>query len=64
MRLFLRVFGSDGNVRGGRRAITAEVITAEVITAEVTAVEAITVEAVTTEAIPSVRSKMIGGDRR
>ncbi|MGW6775395.1 hypothetical protein ACWGBX_33935 [Streptomyces sp. NPDC055037] len=59
MRLFLRVFGSDGNVRGGRRAITAEVITAEVIT-----VEAITVEAVTTEAIPSVRSKMIGGDRR
>ncbi|MEU0276949.1 hypothetical protein [Streptomyces sp. NPDC006195] len=58
MRLFLRVFGSDGNVRGGRRAITAEVITAEV-----TAVEAITVEAVTTEAIPSVRSKMIGGDR-
>ncbi|MFJ2673728.1 hypothetical protein [Streptomyces sp. NPDC087525] len=59
MRLFLRVFGSDGNVRGGRRAITAEVITAEVTT-----VEAITVEAVTTEAIPSVRSKMIGGDRR
>ncbi|MFD3916506.1 hypothetical protein [Streptomyces sp. NPDC058603] len=59
MRLFLRVFGSDGNVRGGRRAITAEVITAEV-----TAVEAITVEAVTTEAIPSVRSKVIGGDRR
>ncbi|MFD8916519.1 hypothetical protein ACFV0Y_01725 [Streptomyces sp. NPDC059569] len=59
MRLFLRVFGSDGNVRGGRRAITAEVITAEVIT-----VEAITVEAITTEAIPSVRSKMIGGDRR
>ncbi|MFJ1574974.1 hypothetical protein [Streptomyces sp. NPDC088182] len=59
MRLFLRVFGSDGNVRGGRRAITAEVITAEV-----TAVEAITAEAVTTEAIPSVRSKMIGGDRR
>ncbi|MFJ5109522.1 hypothetical protein ACIQAD_02510 [Streptomyces sp. NPDC088551] len=59
MRLFLRVFGSDGNVRGGRRAITADVITADVIT-----VEAITVEAVTTEAIPSVRSKMIGGDRR
>ncbi|WP_411112797.1 hypothetical protein [Streptomyces sp. 029-5] len=59
MRLFLRVFGSDGNVRGGRRAITAEVITVEAIT-----VEAITVEAVTTEAIPSVRSKMIGGDRR
>ncbi|MFJ9208576.1 hypothetical protein [Streptomyces sp. L-9-10] len=54
MRLFLRVFGSDGNVRGGRRAITAEAITAEVIAAE----------AITAEVIPSGRSKMIGVDRR